>query len=116
MLEELKKKLSNKWSTLEKLHIFILSINPKIEYRIFPIYIRYCLGEKIVALVYFRGKFVSNNQLDVGLSLKEKPKFHGFINAKYMQYPGINYSIKITNKKGLAKNISKIIKSTILIK
>jgi len=112
-IEELKKKLSNKWPIFEKLHIFILSINPKIEYRIFPIYVRYCLGEKIIVLVYFQGKFVLNNQLDVGLSLKEKPRSSNFISAKYMHYPEINYSIKITDRAELTKNLSKVIKSTI---
>jgi len=114
MSNELKEKLGSKWPTFNKLHKLILSINPKIEYRIFPVYIRYSLRENIIAVVHFRGKFVLNNQLDVGFSFKEKPKFPGFINAKYMKYSGINYSIKITNEKGLTKKLIKIIKSAIL--
>jgi len=112
MQENLEKKLGKKWQIFNELHKFILSINPKIKYRLFTIYVIYLLEDNLVAIVYFHGKSVKNNQLDVGLSLKEKPKISGFVNAGYMKYQEINYSMKINSKKDIAK--IKKIKSLII--
>jgi len=111
MDKELKEKIGNKWLIFNKAHKLILSISPKIEYRIFPIYIRYCLEENIIALVYFRGKFTSDNGLDIGFALKEKPKITGLVKASHMKYLGINYSIKIDEQDEITKKLIKIIKS-----
>ncbi len=109
-LTELKKKLGSKWTMFEKLHEAILSANPNIEYRIFPIYISYYLADRNVVIVYFRGKFVSNDELDVGLGLREKPKNFQFISASYMHYYGVNYSIKLKDVKEITKEFINTIK------
>ncbi len=114
MPENLKVKLGNKWPIFEELHLFILSLNPKITYRIFTIYVTYYLGEEIIAIAFFRGKFVLDCQLDVGFALMEKPKISNFTDAKYMKYPGINYSIKLNNRADITKEVIKTIKSTII--
>ena len=111
MDKELKEKMGNKWLIFNKIHGLILSISPKIKYRIFPIYIRYCSGEDIVALVYFKGKFTSDSGLDVGFAFKEKPKNSGLVKASHMKYPGINYSVKINRQDKITKELIKTIKS-----
>ncbi|HUX36194.1 MAG TPA: hypothetical protein VMV71_04160 [Candidatus Paceibacterota bacterium] len=110
-LIELEKKMGSKWPIFEKLHKTILSANPNIEYHVFPIYIGYYLGDKSVAIVYFRGKFVSDDELDVGLGLEKKPKVSGFVDAKYMHYNGVNYSIKLKTTKKITKEFIAIVKS-----
>lgn len=107
MDNELEKKLGNKFVLFNKLHQFIMSLNTKINSRISTVYVRYMLKDNIVAVVYFRGKFVSNSQLDVGFAFKEKPKGSSFKDAKYMNYPNINYSIKLKNSNDITKNLSK---------
>ena len=111
-LIQLKKKVGAKWALFEKLHKIILSTNPNIEYRIFPIYVSYCLGDRNIAIVYFRGKFVSNNELDIGLGLDKKPNNSRFTDAKYMHYTGVNYSIKLKDEKEITKKLISIIEST----
>jgi len=107
MDKELEKKLGDKLVIFNQLHEFIISLNPKINHRLSTVYIRYMLGDNVVAVVYFRGKFVSNCKLDVGFAFKEKPKNSSFKDAKYMNYPNINYSIKIKNSNDITKNLSK---------
>lgn len=109
-LLDLKNKLGEKWELFEKIHRLILSLNKGVEFRVFPIYIRYSLKEKNLALIYFKGKFADGG-LNVGLNLEERPKVKGFTNAKYMQYPGITYSIKLKKIKEITPSVVKIIKS-----
>lgn len=109
-IEDLKSKLDDKWIILNKLHKSILSIDPKIEYHVFPIYIGYYIKDNPVAMVYFQGKFVSSDLLDVGFALKEKPKNSNFVDAKYMKYPGINYSTKINSLENITKEFINTIK------
>lgn len=113
MLEDLRKKLGDKWPAFNKLHQFIISGSPDITYRVFPIYVSYFTDDKMVSVIYFRGKALSGIQLDVGFSLKEKPSIAGFIDAGYMQYPGINYSIKINSTKDITKEFKKTISQII---
>lgn len=111
-LVQLKKKIGAKWAMFEKLHKIILSANSNVEYRVFPIYVGYYLGDRNIAILYFRGKFVSNDELDIGLGLDKNPKNSRFIDAKYMHYASVNYSIKIKNAKEITKKFISIIKST----
>ncbi|MBU2082372.1 hypothetical protein KKH14_03045 [Patescibacteria group bacterium] len=115
MNNDLKAKLGDKWLVFNKLHQFILSLSPEMECRLCTVYVRYMLGNNIIAVVYFRGKFVSSCQLDVGFAFKGKPKNHSFINAKYMNYPNINYSIKLKNSNDITKKLTDIIKSMIIL-
>lgn len=113
MLKDLKKKLGSRWLIFYKLHKIIMSSNPNIEYRIFPIYVSYFIEDTIVLVIYFKGKMTSATQLDIGFALKKKPKTTGFIDASYMNYKGINYSTKINCKNGIPKNIIKTLKTTL---
>jgi len=110
-LSDLKKKLGGKWQTFEKLHKIIVSANPDIGYRIFPIYAGYYLEDDNVAIVYFRGKFTSDTELNAGFNFKKEPKNSGFTSAAYMKYPRINYSIKLDTDKDIAKELMGAIKS-----
>lgn len=110
MDNELEKKLGNKLEIFEKLHQFIISLNPKIEHRLSTVYVRYMLRDDIIAVVYFRGKFVSDCKLNVGFAFKEKPKNPVFKDAKYMNYPNISYSVKLKTDKDITKNLSKELK------
>ncbi len=103
MTEELKKKIGNKWEIFNKLHQLIMSLDGKITYRIFPIYVSYYFKDNVIAVVYFRGKFISDSQLVAGFALKEKPKDSNFMDAGYMKYKGINYSLEIKNYKDISK-------------
>lgn len=108
---ELNNKLGEKWELFKKVHRLILSLDKRIDFCVFPIYIRYSLKEKNIALIYFKGKFVVDAGLDVGLNLKERPKIKGFINAKYMKYPGITYSIGLRKIKDFSSGVIKTIRS-----
>ncbi|MBI2673750.1 MAG: hypothetical protein HYX23_00510 [Candidatus Zambryskibacteria bacterium] len=107
MDNELEKKLGDKLVIFNQLHKFIMSLNPKINFRLSTVYVRYMLKDDIVTVVYFRGKFVSDCKLNVGFAFKEKPKGLGFRDAKYMSYPNINYSIRLKTDKDVTKNLSK---------
>ena len=109
-MQDFKNKLGDKWELFRKLHKLILSLNRGIEFRIFPIYIRYSFREKNIALIYFKGKSVGSG-LDVGLNLKGCPKIKGFVNANYMHYPGITYSVKFKKLRDITPGIVKVIKS-----
>ncbi len=113
MLKDLKKKLGSRWSIFHKLHKTITSLDPNIKYRIFPIYVSYFIEDNTILVVYFKGKTVSMTQLNIGFALKKKPKIPGFINAEYMNYKGINYSIKINCEKNIPKNIIKTLETTL---
>ncbi|MDP3057081.1 MAG: hypothetical protein Q8N37_00985 [bacterium] len=113
MLEDLRKKMGDKWLVFDKLHQIIMFSSPSIDYRVFPIYVSYFIEDKMVFVIYYRGKTLSGIQLDVGFSLKDKPNMPGFVSASYMQYPGINYSIKINSVKDITKEFKKIINKAI---
>ena len=107
MNNDLEKKLGNKLKIFNKLHQFLMSLNPKIEYRLSTVYVRYMLKDEIVAVVYFHGKFISDCKLNVSFAFKEKPNNLSFKDAKYMNYPNINYCIKLKTEKDITKNLSK---------
>jgi len=113
--KDLKIKLGDKWPIFEEMHRFILSLNPKIKFYVPTIYVVYCLEDKPIAVAYFKGKFVSECQIDIGFALKERPKIPNFTDAQYMQHSGINYSIQLNSRNNITKKITKIIKSTIVI-
>lgn len=115
MNNDLEKKLGDKWLIFNKLHQFIMALSPKIEYRLCTVYVRYMLEDNVVAIVYFHGKFVSKGELDIGFAFNEKPKYSNFINAKYMNYPNINYSIKLKNIDDIVKKLIKTIKPKIIL-
>jgi hypothetical protein len=94
---------------VEKVHFQILSFNKKITFRIFPIYIKYFLEDKVVGIIYFKGKFVNPKKLVLGFNLSTKPKLVGFKNAGFMKDPNITYSIVLDDNTS-DKNIKEIIK------
>jgi len=110
---DFKKKLGDRWEIFRVLHKLILSLNEKVNFRIFPIYITYHLKDKNIALIYYKGKFVKNSGLDLGLNLKENPNSNKFIKAEYMHYPGISHGIKIKKLKDVDLNLIQTIKSII---
>ena len=110
---EFKNKLKDRWNLFRRLHKLILSLNKEVGFDIFPIYIIYHLGEKNLALLYFKGKFVAGASFNLGLNLKDKPKIEVFVSAKYMKYLGITYSIKLQELDVITPEITKIIKSVV---
>lgn len=108
---DLKNTLGNRWELFRRLHRLILSLDKGITVHVFPIYIVYCLGEKNIALIYYKGKFVATGGLDVGLNLNKKPKTKRFSKARHMKYPSITYSIKLKKLKDITPIIIKTIKS-----
>ena len=54
----------------------------------------------MAAVVYFKGKFSEDEKLlNIGLALNKGSSIKSMVDASYMKYPGINYSIKIENAK-----------------
>ncbi len=110
---DLKNKLGDRWEIFKKLHKLILSLNKDVDFHVFPIYIRYSLGEKNIVLIYFRGKFVADGGFNIGLNLDKHSKIKRFVKAKYMKYPGITYSVKIKKLGDITPDVVKAIKSII---
>ena len=109
MKGELDIKFISKWPVLKKIHQFIMCLDGDVEYRVFPIYIRYNLGDSIIAVFYFKGKFISDGQLIVGFVLKEKPK-RFFVEAEDMKYKGINYYFRVNAYKEFSESLLKSLK------
>lgn len=111
-LEALKTKVGKRWDIFKKVHLAVLSAGTDINFRIFPIYVSYFRGEKTIAVVYFRGKFINENTIDVGLNLLKRPTQKGFTSASYMKYPGITYSVQVNSKNcdGTVKLLKNILK------
>ncbi len=101
-IEQVFKKIKiDKDLTLFKLvHKTVCSLGKNIQFAIFPIYVRYTIKDKVVAILYFNKK----NFLDLGLNIHKNLTTKQFVNADYMKYPGITYSIKINSKTDI-KNI-----------
>ncbi len=108
-LESILGKKSN-WKILQKVHRAILSNDKEIKFRVFPIYIQYFKDEKIISVLYYKGKFVNSDEIDVGFNLDHPPKLKLFKNAEYMHYPNINYSCKLKCSSNTDKFLSKIMK------
>ena len=97
---------------LEQLHSTLLSTGKRIQTRIFPIYIRYADDEKNIALLYFKGKSLKPEEIELGLNIGKAKLPKGFENGKHMQYPGINCSIKLNSSYRLSKKLLEVIKLT----
>lgn len=82
-------------------HEKVVSLAQKIKFDIFPLYIRYMIKDKVVAILYFYKK----NFLDLGLRISKNKIAPNFFDAAYMKYPGITYGLKI-EKKADIKNIN----------
>jgi hypothetical protein len=93
------------WKLLQQIHKAILSTSKDIEYRIFPIYIRYDDGERNVALLYYKGKHMESGEFDLGLNIGTTRRPKGFDNGEHMKYPGINCSIKLSVSSSLTKQL-----------
>lgn len=91
----------NKLPILNKVHQKILTLNQNIEFRVFPIYIRYIKNDSIFAILYFKNKEL----LELGLNIDNKPS-NDFIEAKGMGYKEIRYKIFIDKKTNLNKIFS----------
>ncbi|HCM36849.1 MAG: hypothetical protein A3J30_02350 [Candidatus Wildermuthbacteria bacterium RIFCSPLOWO2_02_FULL_47_9c] len=89
--------LTEKSELLKRLHEVVLSAHPKIEHRLFPIYIVYSLGEQTVALIYYKGKLVKEGGLYIGLHLNEPPKNKKFVSAADIKYLGITHGAHVKN-------------------
>lgn len=113
---DLKRKLDNRWPLFEKIHKEILSINPNIKYRSFPIYVSYYIGDKAIAVIFFKTKIITDNQLNVGFAFKKNPNNPRFINADHMNYKGINYSIILNNVEGVTDSDIITIRKSLCVK
>ena len=86
---------------LTKVHKRILSLDQNIEFRFFPIYIRYVKNDSIFAILYFKNKEL----LELGLNIDNKPS-NEFIEAKGMGYKEIKYKVLIDKKTNINKIFS----------
>ncbi|MDO8451309.1 MAG: hypothetical protein Q7S76_00385 [bacterium] len=94
------------WELLQELHNAILSTSKAVEYRIFPIYIRYEDGERTIALIFFRGKrLVESGGVELGLNVGNAKLPKGFDDGKQMKYPEINCGIKLAASTKLTKQL-----------
>ena len=110
-LAELQNTLKEKFELFQSLHNLILSVHPKIQYRVLPLYIVYGLDEKNVALIYYRGKIVKDGGLYIGLNLDNPPKNKRFVTASAIKYPGIIYGTKLQNMSKITPSIIETIRS-----
>jgi len=104
--------LSNKnnFGLVEALHKLLVSLSKDVEFRVFPIYIRYTIGDRIIAVLYFSGKTIESDQVEIGLNTGSTKKPDGFSGGEHMKYPGINCSIKVGGPKPLKKELFNIVK------
>jgi hypothetical protein len=102
-LQEVYKKIQSKedLDLFKQVHSKMLSLGVNVYFSVFPIYIRYTIKNKVIAILYFNKK----NFLDLGLNISKNKISEQFVNASYMKYPGISYSIKISKKTDI-KNIA----------
>jgi hypothetical protein len=98
---------------LHELHNALLSTAKNVEYRIFPIYIRYADVDKNIALLYYKGKHLKPGELELGLNIGEIKRPKGFDSGKRMKYPGINCGIKLSSSVRLTKRLTDAINLTI---
>lgn len=89
---------------LTEVHERIIHLGNKIDFRIFPIYIRYAKQDDILAVLYFKNK---NKIIELGINLKNKPS-NEFQGAEEMGYKGINYKVFINQKTNLDKLFTSI--------
>lgn len=102
---------------LQQLHTAILRTNKNIEYRIFPIYVRYDNGDKTIAVLRFKVNFKKINitepgELELGLNIGDTKLPKGFDTGESLKYPGINCSIKLNTSSHLTKKLLDAIKLT----
>lgn len=100
---------------LRQLHDAIMRTNKNIEYRIFPIYVRYDRGDGIVAVLRFKVNFKKINktepgELELGLNIGDIKLPKGFENGESLKYPDINCSIKLNTSSRLTKQLLDAIK------
>ncbi len=103
-------KIISKNKLVGKIHFAIILVDKNIMFRVFPLYIRYSKNDKVIAILFFSGKFVNSGELVMGLNLDKKPKLTGFKDAKFMKDSNLTYSY-IFKETAVSNNfISKIIK------
>jgi hypothetical protein len=104
----------NNWQILSKVHQEIFSLGADISFLIYPIYIKYFQGDKVIAVVFFKSggshmDILEKDQIDLGLNISTKPKIIGFRTAEYMKDRNVSYSILLKNSDSL-KTISGVIR------
>ena len=88
---------------VNEIHERILKLDKDINFRVFPIYIRYLKGDDLFALLYFNPK--DYNELGIATENKISDRFQ---DASWMKYKEIKYSIKITNNEDIDKIFQQI--------
>jgi predicted transport protein len=99
-----------KFELFYPVHKKIISLNQNIEYRIFPLYVKYVIEDKVLFLIYFKGKFASTGILDLGMNLHDDTTVKGLVPAEYMKDKSINWSTKVTPETDVDSLFEKIIK------
>lgn len=100
----------NKNKLIGKIHPLIILSNKNIMFRIFPLYIRYSSNDKVIAVLFFRGKFTNPCELVLGLNLNKDPKLVGIKNANYMKDSNLTYSYLIKDSIESINLLKKVIK------
>jgi len=101
-IDNLENVMSKRWELFKKIHKTFLSFADDVNFRIFPIYIVYSMGDRVFSVIYYKGKLIDQgyNNLIVSLALSATPKLKLFIKAAEIKYLGINYyiNLKFTDK------------------
>lgn len=111
--KDLKNIITNKETLnfISKVHEKIINSDEGITFKIFPLYIKYFLNEKVIASIYYKkGKTLNEGEIDIGLNLKERPEIEGCKDAKYMKDVNINFSFLFNSKKYSEDKLSNLIK------
>lgn len=111
-IENIKKYMGNKWGIFCKIHDTLITFEKDISFRVFPIYISYCRGTDIFAVLYFRQKFADEDNLTVGLNLKHKPKLDIFKDGSVIKYSGINYFLSFNSTDNFNEDIINAIRES----
>lgn len=104
-----KEQIGKNWDIFKKVHQILLSVNKKVYFRVFPIYVKYFLDDEVFAVAFFKGNLVNDNQIDLGLKFYITPVLKNLRDAQYMKDANINYSILVDGKKFDKTEIKKVV-------
>lgn len=98
--------------TLRKIHQAVMRCSKDVMPVAFPIYIKYFKNDKVIAILYFKGKFVDLQGFVLGVNTKKQPSF-GFSEASYMKDPSITYGVRLGEsvKQPMLNQITKLLKN-----
>jgi len=88
--------IGKNWKLFYKVHKLIMASSKEIAPRLFPIYVKYSLGDDVLAIIFFKGIYAKGESIDLGLNIKSKKIPEGLKDAKYMKDRNATYSILVS--------------------